>query len=168
VLCPYTRYPHKCHGSADAAPLTCRRMTYIYSLCDDICGQDISTLTRLEKINRSLPNGVKAKPSGIDSNKYAQVLPHPPNHPILPLHLVLPGAIRSSFLCRIVRPNRSVSGGMQSVCAFLHSYHAAILILPDSNAGEMIRHVSVPTTRSSELRILACGRAVTTRMLKRR
>jgi hypothetical protein len=35
-------------------------MTYIYSLCDDICGQDIRTLTRLEKINRTLSNGVNA------------------------------------------------------------------------------------------------------------
>lgn len=51
---------HKCPRCADAAPLTCQWMTYIYSLCDGICGQDFRTLTRLERINRTLPNGVNA------------------------------------------------------------------------------------------------------------
>jgi len=53
--------------------------------------------------------------SSIDSDKHAQVLPLPPNVPILPLHLVLPGTIRSSVLCRVLCPNRRVSGGMQSI-----------------------------------------------------
>ncbi|KAF8491451.1 hypothetical protein F5888DRAFT_1047593 [Russula emetica] len=66
--------------------------------------------------------------SSIDSDKHAQVLPLPPNVPILPLHLVLPGTIRSSVLCRVLCPNRRVSGGMQSMCAFPYS---RVLILPD-------------------------------------
>jgi hypothetical protein len=69
--------------------------------------------------------------SNIDSGEHAQILPHPPNHPILPSHLVLPGTRLSSLLCRILRPNRSVPGGMQPVRAFLHSHYApSFHILP--------------------------------------
>lgn len=71
--------------------------------------------------------------SSINSDKHAQVLPHPPNYPLLPLHLVLPGAIRSSFLCRILRPSRSVPGGMQSVCATLPSSIRICCVLILSN-----------------------------------
>ncbi len=35
-------------------------MAYIYSLCDGTWGQDFRTVTRLERINRALPNGVDA------------------------------------------------------------------------------------------------------------
>jgi hypothetical protein len=48
------------------------------------------------------------------------------------------------------------------------TYAASFHILSYPHVAEMIRLVSVPTTRSSELRLLACGRAVATRMLKRR
>jgi hypothetical protein len=50
----------KCHRCADSAPLACRLMTYIYSLCDGGFPQLIHTLTRLERINRTLPYGVNA------------------------------------------------------------------------------------------------------------
>jgi hypothetical protein len=62
--------------------------------------------------------------------KHAQVHPHPPNHPLLPVHLVLPSA-NSSFLCHSLRPKRSHPGRMRSVRAFLHSHYIASVFHPD-------------------------------------
>src|SRR5258707_246222 len=64
--------------------------------------------------------------ANIDSDKHGQVHPHPPNHPLLPLHLVLPGAGYSSFFCLILHSKCRDRGGVQFVPAFLHSPYAVV------------------------------------------
>jgi hypothetical protein len=92
--------------------------------------------------------------------KYVQVLPHPPNHPRLPVHLVLTGARRhSSTLCRILRPKRRHPGWMRSVRAFLSFVLYRVRIYPDLHVVPLIRHVSV-STRSSEILLPAWRGAV--------
>jgi hypothetical protein len=150
MSCPETWYTHM---NAINAPLTCKAMTYTYSLCDSICGQDLYTLTRLGLINRPLPMALTFR------IKHAQVPPHPPNHPLVPVHLVLPG---SSSLC----PTLRLPGGMLPVRAFIRVISRLYLTLT-LHVAATIRHVSA-SPLSLELRRLACSRAVAPLMLKKR
>jgi hypothetical protein len=121
----------------------------------------LRTLRRLESINRTLLNGLNAPYlSSINSNSIKhEVLAHPPNHPLRPLRLVLPGAKQQfSSLCRFLRQGRSDPDRMQYVY-LLHLHYAASLSYLNTRIAELIRqrrHVSVPTNSSSNLRLLAC------------
>jgi|SRR6267154_608161 len=159
--------PHKCHRCADAAPLTCRWMTYIYSLCDGIYGQDFRTLTRLEGINRTLPNGVNAPHLEHRFGLKCSSSPSPSQSS--PPFTSRSPTRKTIFLLVPYLAPKPQRTRPDAIRACLPSFaYIASSSYPTPHVAEMIQHVSVPTTYSSELRLLAWRRAVATRMLKRR
>ncbi len=135
-------------------------MTYTCSLCDGICGQVWRALTRLERINRTLPNGVNVHiRASIRTNmvKFSLILP------IILSSLYISFSLAQDSLSSCAT-NCSQTIGATAGCSSCVPY--SIRIMPRlcltrspivAEVHLINRRVSVPTPGSSELRLAASG-----------